>query len=126
MYMTNNITDYNSLQEEKQRLQALVLHQRGQIKSDLALIREQAQPVTNLFSSIASVTNKPAAQPLLKLGVEMGIDVLLRKTLFRNAGMVSKLLMPIAMRVMSSNILSGKARIWAQAITDKISEKFRK
>ncbi len=121
--MTNTITDYKSLQEERRRLEALLASQKEQIRTDFASIREQARPVTNLFQNIASVTSRPAMAPLLKLGVEMGIDVLLRRTMFKRAGGFNRLLMPMVMRVLSSNVLSGRANLWLKAIAEKFRKK---
>lgn len=115
--MNKIISSYDELQHEKVRLQGLLQLQKDQLRADVGLLKKQLQPANAVLQTLGLFTGSrrqedgtPKQSGLLKLGLELGIDVLLRRTLFRKAGFVARMAMPVLMRNFSTNLVNGKGK----------------
>ena len=54
----NKIRTYQDLLEEKQQLEAELLSMRELIRKDVAELKEEWRPVTNLLSGLGKITSK--------------------------------------------------------------------
>lgn len=128
--MNSVIHSYEELQHEKVRLEGLLKIQKEQLKTDIGLLKKQLEPASALlrtvgmFAGSKNADGKPNAKPgLLKLGLDLGIDLLLRGTIFRKAGFVTRMAMPVLLRNFSSNVASGKGKGLLQSIRNIFSRK---
>jgi hypothetical protein len=106
--MNKRIQTYDDLCEEKQRLEILLTLQREQLREDIADIKEQLTPVTNVFSFVRKVAVRNKSNTLLNFGLDIAGDLLLKKFLLRRAGWLTRLAVPYVVKNYSSNSLAGK------------------
>lgn len=121
--VTKKIRTYEDLEEEKQRLMGQLRTQEELIKIDMAGVREGLKP----FGKAMHVANKMATRdntaPVLNFGLEMGIDLLIRRMLLARAGWFAKIVVPFLMKNYSSHLIGQEKRT---LIVNKISDFFKK
>ncbi|MBC7652579.1 MAG: hypothetical protein H7101_12615 [Deinococcales bacterium] len=100
------INTYMHLQNEKQRLKLLLETHKIIIKEDAAMLRETIKPAADVLSVIGKFTNRDKTNPLLNLGVDFGVEVIVKKLLLGRAGWVSKIIIPFIIKNFSSNIFA--------------------
>ncbi|WP_290797760.1 hypothetical protein [Flavihumibacter sp. UBA7668] len=111
--MINPIRTHRDLLEEKARLKSLLVIQKNQVRQDWMGIEEELEPATKLVGSLGMFTSTKSNNPLLKLGLDLGIDILLRRTLFKNTGLLTRLGAPILVRNLATNLFDKKGSgIW--------------
>ena len=106
--MTNPIRNHDDLLAEKARLKSLLLVQKNQLRRSWEGIEEELEPATKLLGSLSLFSSKKSDNPFLKLGMDLGIDMVMRRTLFRQAGFLTRLGAPILVRNLVSNLLDKK------------------
>lgn len=106
--MINPIRNHDDLLAEKARLKSLLLVQKNQLRRSWEGIEEELEPATKLLGSLSLFSSKKSDNPLLKLGMDLGIDMVMRRTLFRQAGFLTRLGAPILVRNLVSNLLDKK------------------
>jgi len=128
--MNNIIHSYDELQHEKIRLEGLLRIQKEQLRTDFGLLKKQLEPASALlhtvgmFTGIKNADGKSNSKPgLLKLGLDLGIDLLLRGTVFRKAGIITRMAAPVLLRNFSSNFAAGKGKGLFQSIRNIFSRK---
>jgi hypothetical protein len=98
--MSKKISSYDELLEEKARLQELLGLQKAAISGNLASIQEDVRPVTNGLLVVGRVLsrigrrNRPTS-PLLNVGLDIGVDMVLRRYILRKAGWFSRTFVPL-------------------------------
>ena len=100
------INTYTTLLNEKQRLKLLLETHKIIIKEDAAMIRQTIKPATDALGVISKFTNRDRTNPLLNLGVDFGVDLLVRKLLLGRAGWIYKIIVPFIVKNFSSNIFA--------------------
>ena len=128
--MNSVIHTHDDLQHEKDRLEGLLKIQKEQLKTDFGLLKKQLEPASAILRTVGMFTGnriadgKSNSKPgLLKLGLDLGIDLLLRGTIFNKAGFVTRMAMPVLLRNFSSNVASGKGKGLFQSIKNIFSRK---
>jgi hypothetical protein len=106
--MINPIRNHTDLLAEKARLKSLLLIQKNQLRRSWEGIEEELEPATKFLGSLSLFSSKKSDNPLLKMGLDLGIDMVMRKTLFRQAGLLTKLGAPILVRNLVSNLFDKK------------------
>ncbi len=106
--MINPIRNHNDLLAEKARLKSLLLVQKNQVRRSWEGIEEELEPATKFLGSLSLFSSKRSDNPLLKLGLDLGIDMVMRRTLFRQAGILTRLGAPILVRNLVSNLFDKK------------------
>jgi hypothetical protein len=106
--MTNPIRNHDDLLAEKARLKSLLLVQKNQLRRSWEGIEEELEPATKFLGSLSLFSSRKSDNPLLKLGLDLGIDMVMRKTLFRQAGLLTRLGAPILVRNLVSNLFNKK------------------
>ncbi len=100
------IDTYQDLITEKQRLKLLLEERKIIIKEDTAALRETLKPATDALGVIGKLTSRDKTNPLINLGVDVGIDLIIKKLILGRAGWVAKLVVPFVLKNFSSNILT--------------------
>ena len=67
----SSIRTYNDLLEEKKRLEALLVTQKGAVLRDLIELREEFRPALNLISTVGKLTSRNGSNPLISMGVNL-------------------------------------------------------
>jgi len=106
----NKIQTYDDLMEEKNRLEQLLVVQKGQISDNWVVMKEEFTPVNNVISFVSKLTTRDKSNPLVNMGVEIAGDLVLRKFLLARAGWIIKLAVPLLLKNYSSNVFADKGK----------------
>ena len=120
--MSKKIETYEDLLEEKARLEELVKAQKALVRDDFELVKDGIRPIgntiSNAYSFVRQITPGPARRsksPLLNLGLDFGVEVLLKRFLLGNAGWLARVVVPYVVKSYSSrlfNNLGDKKNLW--------------
>lgn len=117
------IKTYEDLEEEKHRLMGILRTQEDLIKDDLAGVREGLKPFNNAVNVINKMATRDNTAPVMNFGLEMGIDLLVRKVMLKRAGWFAKIVVPFLVKNYSSHIIGEEKR---EALMKKVKSIFRK
>jgi hypothetical protein len=101
----SRIKTYEDLEAEEKRLQALLNSQKESIKDSIAATKEAMNPVKKAVDSTKKFFVRDKSNPILQFGVDMGVDVLIRRFLLARAGWFTKIVIPYFIRNYSSNLV---------------------
>jgi len=119
----SKIRTYNDLLQEEQRLQQILKGQEILIREDLMSMKENLEPVKKVYDQVHKVFTRDNRVPIFNVGLELGIDVLLRRFILARAGWFAKTFVPYLVKNYSSHIIGEEKR---KAIIKKIEELFNK
>ncbi len=119
----SRIKNYEDLEAEKLRLMAVLKNHEEAIKSDMAGVREGLRPVSNAVNVINKMATRDNSGPVMNFGLEMGIDLLVRRFVLRRAGWFAKIVVPYLVKNYSSHILGEEKR---EALLNKLRSLFNK
>lgn len=108
--MSNRIRTYEDLLQEEQRLLQQLKGHEVLIREDLVSVRKHMAPVTKVFNNVSKVFTRDNRSPLMNFGLEMGIDVFVRRVLLAKAGWFTKIVVPYVLKNYSSHILGHEKR----------------
>ena len=106
----SSIKKYEDLELEKQRLTALLKNHEEAIRVDMAGVRLGLKPVNNAINVINKMATRDNTTPVMNFGLEMGIDILVRRFILRRAGWFAKIVVPYLVKNYSSHILGEEKR----------------
>ena len=121
--MNRKIKTYEDLEEEKLRLLSVMKTQESVIRTDIAGLKENMKPLGTAFDTINKLTTRDNRVPMFNLGIEMGIDLLVRRVLLARAGWFTKIVVPFVIKNYSSHILGEEKR---EFIVNKLKSLFKK
>ena len=120
----SNITTYAELMTEKQRLKLLLNEREIQLKTEFEDFKVKLKPLGSILEFTEKITTKDRHNPLVNMGIDVGVNFLLKKVLFRNAGWMIKLVTPFVVKNFLSHEVGDKAT-WidkaARFVKNKIS-----
>jgi len=119
----SSIKTYADLEAEKLRLTALLRNHEEAIKADVANVREGLQPINNALHVINKFATRDNRVPAMNFGLEMGIDLLVRRVLLGRAGWFTKIVVPYVVKNYTSHFLGDEKK---QAIINKVRDLFKK
>jgi hypothetical protein len=119
----SKIRTYNDLLQEEQRLQQVLKGQEILIREDLVSMKENLEPVKKVYDQVHKIFTRDNRVPIFNVGLELGIDVLLRRFILARAGWFAKTFVPYLVKNYSSHIIGEEKR---KAIIKKIEELFNK
>jgi len=123
----NKISTYRELVAEEQRLSAELAAQKLAIQSEWNNTKQHLQPFENALGFVSKISTKNKSNPLLNMGLDLGVDVLIRRLLLGNAGFLTKLLVPTIIRNYSSNMLNvSEGKNWFGKLRDFFKRSNRK
>jgi hypothetical protein len=108
----NNVTSFQELLEEKQKLQLLIQNQKNIIRHDLQELRiqftKQIKPAIDAGKFVRKITAaQESNKTLLSISAGFAIDVLTRK-LLRNSNLLVRTLLPLVAKNFSNRFFSKK------------------
>ena len=119
----SKIRTYKDLAEEEQRLQQVLKGQEILIRQDLMSMKENLEPIKKVYDRVHKIFTRDNRVPVFNIGLELGIDVLLRRFLLARAGWFAKTFVPYVVKNYASHIISEEKR---KVIIKKIEELFNK
>jgi hypothetical protein len=104
------IKTYGDLLAEKEELTALLSIQKEFIRQDVKNLREELKPVSHVVDVLGKITTKDKSNPALAFGVDLAGDLLIKNTLLRRGGWLTRLIVPFVFKNLSSHLLAAKTR----------------
>lgn len=136
----NNIDDLNA---EIARLKRLKIEQEDFLKNQYSLLKHKIETparianmlmnrvpgvstIKGLVQGIGEVTNKSNKSDWLTKTLQLGLPLVLNKTLLKNAGWIKKGLVLLASETAAKNVNQDNVSSWVGKITDMIKPKKKK
>ena len=119
----SRIKNYADLEAEKLRLMALLRNHEEAIKADVVNVKEGLQPVRNALNVVNKMATRDNRVPIMNFGVEMGIDLLVRRVLLGRAGWFAKIVVPYLVKNYTSHFLGQEKK---DLIASKVRNFFKK
>lgn len=120
-YMSN-ISTYEELEAEEKRLQALLYSHKENIRDSFAAVKEGLNPFKQAVHTIKKLFSRDKSNPLMRFGVDFGVDVFIRRLLLAKAGWFTKIVIPFFVRNYSSYFVNESKR---SKIVQKIRNFFK-
>jgi len=119
----SNIRTYDDLLQEEQRLRQELKIYEALIRQDLVGMKENIEPVRRVYNTVNKVFTRDNRVPFFNIGLEMGIDLVLRRFILAKAGWITKIVVPYFVKNYSSHIIGEEKR---KALFKKVQELFAK
>jgi|KBSMisStandDraft_5_1062788.scaffolds.fasta_scaffold839417_1 hypothetical protein len=119
----SKITTYNDLLQEEKRLQQVLKSQEILIREDLVNMKENLEPIKKVYDQVHKIFTRDNRVPVFNVGLELGIDMILRRFILARAGWFAKTFVPYVIKNYASHIIGEEKR---KAIIKKIEEMFNK
>jgi hypothetical protein len=119
----SKIKTYNDLLQEEQRLQHVLKSQENLVRQDLVSFKENLEPIKKVYDQVHKVFTRDNRVPVFNVGLELGIDILLRRFILGRAGWFAKTFVPYIVKNYASHIIGEEKR---KAIIKKVEELFNK
>ncbi len=117
------IRTYDDLILEQQRLVSVLKIQEQVVKDDIAGVRKGLEPLGRTLQVVNKLATRDNTAPVMNFGLEMGIDLLIRRILLAKAGWFTKIVIPFLVKNYSSHIIGEDKRT---ALIDKVKGFFKK
>ncbi|HWA33154.1 MAG TPA: hypothetical protein VG737_03440, partial [Cyclobacteriaceae bacterium] len=75
---------------------------------DVKNLREELRPVSHAVGLLGKLTTKDTSNPAVTFGVDVAGDLLIKNTLLRRGGWLSRLIVPFLVKNLSTHLLSPK------------------
>jgi hypothetical protein len=119
----SKIKTYKDLLQEEQRLQAVLKGQEHLIRQDLVSLKENLEPIKKVYDQVHKVFTRDNRVPVFNIGLELSIDMLLRRFILARAGWFARTFVPYLVKNYASHIIGEEKR---KAIIKKIEDLFNK
>lgn len=119
----SKIHTYQDLLNEEQRLKEQLRWQEILIRQDLMAFKENFEPVKKVYDQAHKIFTRDNRVPLFNFGLEVSIDLLLRRFILRRAGWFARIFVPYIMKNYASHIIGEEKR---KAIIKKVQDLFNK
>lgn len=106
----SRIKTYEDLEAEKKRLLALLKNHEEAINIDIAGVKQGLKPVGTAVNFLSKMATRDNRVPAMNFGLEMGIDLLVRRVLLSRAGWFAKIVVPYVVKNYSSHLLADEKR----------------
>ncbi|GAB2638328.1 hypothetical protein GCM10027035_35040 [Emticicia sediminis] len=123
--MKNNIQTIDDLRAERARLHNQMQLSKIGMRNEIAAIKEELNPARQAVGVLNDVLTSPK-KGLLTLGIGLGVDIVLRRTILARAGWLPKLVVPFLVRNVATNIVQKngksiveKSLVWLKKATEK-------
>jgi len=108
--MTRKIKTYDDLLQEEQRLTAQMHSYKELVKQDISSIKEGLNPIKRSAKMVKNLFSREDKGPLLNFGLNLGMDVVLRRMLLGRAGWVAKVMVPYLVKNYASHLITEDQR----------------
>lgn len=119
----SRIKNYADLEAEKLRLTALLRNHEEAIKADLVNVREGLKPMGNVLNVVNKMATRDNRVPVINFGLEMGIDLFVRRFLLGRAGWLAKIIVPYLIKNYTSHFIGDEKK---KLLMGKMRDFFKK
>jgi predicted RecB family nuclease len=110
-FMNKRIRTYEDLLQEEQRLLEKVKATEALIKEDISGLKHGLKPLNNVVDTIKKFTTRDPVNPLINFGLNLSVDLLIRRLLLNKAGWLTKVVVPFIVKNYSSHLLHQQQRV---------------
>ncbi|MFN2439291.1 MAG: hypothetical protein ABR503_08830 [Chitinophagaceae bacterium] len=121
--LEKKINSYEDLEKERHRLMQKLREHENLIKVDIAGVKEGLKPFGKALETVNKMATRDNTAPILNFGMEMGIDLFIRKFLLAKAGWLTKIVVPFIVKNYSSHFIGEEKR---EALMKKVKGFFQK
>ncbi len=105
----SKINNYEELIAERHRLEGEIQRQKAILKTEINTVKSKLEPLGDVISFLGIFKKKEAGpSSLLKTGLSMGIDLLVRDNLLAKAGWVARAVLPVILKGVSKQLMKKK------------------
>ena len=119
--MTKKIRSYDDLVKEREKLELLLQAQKEVIHYDIQEIKEELQPVRNIFEFIKKITTRDKTSLLINLGSEIAINSLIKRFILQKAGWAVRTIVPFFLKNYSSHFFTEQKDKWIEKLKHWLS-----
>lgn len=102
----SRIKTYEDLEAEEKRLEALLYSHKENIKDSFVALKQSLNPFRQAVDTAKRLFSRDKSNPLMKFGVDLGVDVLVRRLLLAKAGWFTKIIVPFFVKNYSTHIVT--------------------
>lgn len=117
------IRTYDDLLQEKARLRTQLDAQKAELNGRIRNLKEKLAPVGSILSAIGGITAMRAVNPVLKTGVGLAVDMLLKRKLFKNSGLITGLVGSFLVRNVATKVVGGAAGLFIGKLLKKLAKR---
>ena len=101
----SRIKTYEDLEAEEKRLQALLYSHRENIKDSFEGVKKGLNPFRQAMDTAKKLFTRDKSNPMMKFGLDLGVDVLIRRFLLAKAGWFTKIIVPFFIKNYSTHFV---------------------
>ncbi|MES2649777.1 MAG: hypothetical protein V4717_23060 [Bacteroidota bacterium] len=116
-----DIKSYDELVSEKERLKALFTSQKEGIKTEIAALKDNFNPVKTMAKKFGKFTTPDKSLGLLNAGLSFAVDLILRKVILKKSGWMVRLAAPFIVKNVVSHFAANKIKSDMPGIQDLIN-----
>lgn len=102
----SRIKTYEDLEAEEKRLQALLYSHKENIKDSFDAVKKGLNPFRQAADTARRLFTRDKSNPMMKFGLDLGVDVLVRKLLLAKAGWFTKIIVPFFIKNYSTHFVA--------------------
>lgn len=107
----SHIKSYEDLLEEKRRLETELMVHKELIRQDLDVLREDFKPVQQILTTAGKMTSPRTDNPLLRGGINILGDFLIKGAVIAGGGWVTRLIAPMVVDKITDFFIKRKKPI---------------
>ena len=108
----NRISNYDELLAERRRIESNIAEQKLIINKGITDIKNKLEPFLNLLPILNVFKKKePATTSLLQVATSLGIDLIVGQRLLSKASWMTRLVVPMVLKLFSSRIIGRNHKI---------------
>ena len=102
----SRIKTYEDLEAEEKRLEALLYSHKENIKDSFEAVKKGLNPFRQAAETARKLFTRDRSNPMMKFGLDLGVDVLVRKLLLAKAGWFTKIIVPFFIKNYSTHFVT--------------------
>lgn len=119
------INNFEDLMAEKKRLKVALKANKANINESFKDLKEELNPFSQVRKTAQSALKANTANPIVRFGIKRATDFLVGKVLLKRAGWLPRLIIPFAVRDISSRLIGHKADKKIAATLHNAADKIR-
>ena len=101
----SRIKTYEDLEAEEKRLQALLYSHKENIRDSFEAVKKGLNPFRQAADTARRLFTRDKSNPMMKFGLDLGVDVLVRRFLLARAGWFTKIVVPFFIKNYSTHFV---------------------
>jgi hypothetical protein len=102
----SRIKTYEDLEAEEKRLEALLYSHKENIKDSFQAVKKGLNPFRQAADTARKLFSRDKSNPIMKFGLDLGVDVLVRRLLLAKAGWFTKIIVPFFIKNYSTHFVA--------------------